>query len=64
MSAVYHRIYKVLKQLQSVVVYYVFCNDTADTEIYTLSLHDALPIYEIVVPKYDFYYNVPDYCHL
>src|SRR3712207_8940130 len=23
----------------------VFCNDTATTEIYTLSLHDALPIY-------------------
>src|SRR3712207_8260614 len=26
-------------------VVYVFCNDTATTEIYTLSLHDALPIY-------------------
>src|SRR3712207_8919004 len=24
----------------------VFVNDTATTEIYTLSLHDALPIYE------------------
>src|ERR1039457_7672349 len=24
---------------------YVFFNDTATTEIYTLSLHDALPIY-------------------
>src|ERR1051325_12169925 len=23
----------------------VFCNDTATTEIYTLSLHDALPIW-------------------
>src|SRR3712207_3071055 len=23
----------------------MFCNDTATTEIYTLSLHDALPIY-------------------
>src|SRR3712207_9528212 len=23
---------------------FVFCNDTATTEIYTLSLHDALPI--------------------
>src|SRR3712207_6871938 len=23
---------------------YFFCNDTATTEIYTLSLHDALPI--------------------
>ena len=25
-----------------------FFNDTATTEIYTLSLHDALPIYEIL----------------
>src|SRR3712207_7937416 len=24
---------------------YFFCSDTATTEIYTLSLHDALPIY-------------------
>src|SRR5689334_24203119 len=24
-----------------------FCNDTATTEIYTLSLHDALPICEV-----------------
>src|ERR1039458_8197324 len=23
-----------------------FCNDTATTEIYTLSLHDALPIFD------------------
>src|SRR3712207_9443178 len=23
---------------------YIFCNDSATTEIYTLSLHDALPI--------------------
>src|SRR3712207_9292397 len=27
------------------IVYYFFFNDTATTEIYTLSLHDALPIY-------------------
>src|SRR3712207_8890148 len=26
-------------------VYFLFFNDTATTEIYTLSLHDALPIY-------------------
>src|SRR6266511_6493185 len=26
------------------LVYLFFCNDTATTEIYTLSLHDALPI--------------------
>jgi len=27
------------------VVLFFFFNDTATTEIYTLSLHDALPIY-------------------
>src|SRR3712207_6980624 len=27
--------------------YIFFFNDTATTEIYTLSLHDALPIYEV-----------------
>src|SRR3712207_8971229 len=28
------------------VFYFFFFNDTATTEIYTLSLHDALPIFE------------------
>src|SRR5215216_3236132 len=28
----------------SVVIFFFFFNDTATTEIYTLSLHDALPI--------------------
>src|SRR3712207_7700621 len=28
------------------MVYFFFFNDTATTEIYTLSLHDALPIYQ------------------
>src|SRR5258707_7010911 len=28
----------------------VFFNDTATTEIYTLSLHDALPIYAVDLP--------------
>src|SRR3712207_8958618 len=32
------------KILIRVVIYYFFFNDTATTEIYTLSLHDALPI--------------------
>src|SRR5437868_14741409 len=27
---------------------FFFFNDTATTEIYTLSLHDALPIYDVV----------------
>src|SRR5687767_16013605 len=29
----------------SLVISFFFFNDTATTEIYTLSLHDALPIY-------------------
>ena len=28
--------------------YIVFFNDTATTEIYTLSLHDALPIWSVI----------------
>src|SRR2546425_8437112 len=28
-----------------VILYFFFFNDTATTEIYTLSLHDALPIF-------------------
>src|SRR3712207_7355236 len=27
------------------MIWFFFCNDTATTEIYTLSLHDALPIF-------------------
>src|SRR5690606_39370482 len=27
--------------------FFVLCNATATTEIYTLSLHDALPIYDV-----------------
>src|SRR5690349_21873342 len=30
-----------------------FFNDTATTEIYTLSLHDALPIFELVGERLD-----------
>src|SRR3712207_8373032 len=30
-------------------VVYFFFNDTATTEIYTLSLHDALPIYRLAL---------------
>src|ERR1039457_7479154 len=29
----------------SMILFFFFFNDTATTEIYTLSLHDALPIY-------------------
>src|SRR5258707_10843666 len=34
--------------LQIFVVFFFFFNDTATTEIYTLSLHDALPIYYLI----------------
>src|SRR5260221_10473679 len=30
------------------IFFFFFFNDTATTEIYTLSLHDALPIYHVV----------------
>src|SRR5256885_4404148 len=33
-----------LIQLHSIISFFFFFNDTATTEIYTLSLHDALPI--------------------
>src|SRR2546430_2389360 len=33
----------------SVISFFFFFNDTATTEIYTLSLHDALPIFRIPV---------------
>src|SRR3712207_8594031 len=33
--------------------YFFFFNDTATTEIYTLSLHDALPIWEVLQEQGD-----------
>src|SRR2546423_14447559 len=33
---------------------FFFFNDTATTEIYTLSLHDALPISAIAAPEFSF----------
>src|SRR3989454_5605370 len=35
--------------LLSCIFFFFFLNDTATTEIYTLSLHDALPIYHVSV---------------
>src|SRR5256885_16626985 len=32
---------------QSDIMFFFFFNDTATTEIYTLSLHDALPIFTV-----------------
>ena len=43
--------------------HFFFFNDTATTEIYTLSLHDALPIYKIdpdlIGKSLEYYYQVP-----
>src|SRR2546429_3698571 len=41
-------------------VFFFFFNDTATTEIYTLSLHDALPIYVRSDPTGDSYQR---HCH-
>src|SRR5438034_10386474 len=38
-------VYSVLFLVFCSVYFFFFFNDTATTEIYTLSLHDALPIY-------------------
>src|SRR2546422_2129391 len=35
----------------SLLVFFFFFNDTATTEIYTLSLHDALPIWDVTAPR-------------
>src|SRR2546430_16156560 len=40
---VYYRVYTFLMNLTP--YFFFFFNDTATTEIYTLSLHDALPIW-------------------
>src|SRR5438132_13164980 len=42
-----------LAVLPSLFTTFFFFNDTATTEIYTLSLHDALPIYRAPVPHDD-----------
>ncbi len=35
----------------SIYSIFFFFNDTATTEIYTLSLHDALPIFDVIIQK-------------
>src|SRR3712207_8548084 len=40
--------------------FFFFFNDTATTEIYTLSLHDALPIYIPIACRSDFAYPTPE----
>src|SRR2546427_13285224 len=36
----------------TISILFFFFNDTATTEIYTLSLHDALPIYDLLAPRW------------
>src|SRR3712207_9037554 len=36
----------VFRHMKMIIIFFFFFNDTATTEIYTLSLHDALPICE------------------
>src|SRR5256886_14038668 len=36
--------------MQPTIYFFFFFNDTATTEIYTLSLHDALPIFKRATP--------------
>src|SRR3989337_2777090 len=43
-----------MTQLQRIIFVFFFFNDTATTEIYTLSLHDALPISHQLVRAHRF----------
>src|SRR2546425_10572304 len=46
----FHFIFLFLQLLLPLLFFFFFFfNDTATTEIYTLSLHDALPIYRILM---------------
>src|SRR5258708_15098096 len=36
--------------IHTIFFFFFFFNDTATTEIYTLSLHDALPIFSSIAP--------------
>src|SRR2546430_17160771 len=46
LSAFYHINLTCKVQSQVIFFFFFFFNDTATTEIYTLSLHDALPIFQ------------------
>src|SRR3954466_13388354 len=43
-SALTHTLCRLFSAATSIFFFFFFFNDTATTEIYTLSLHDALPI--------------------
>ena len=44
-----------------VIIRFFFFNDTATTEIYTLSLHDALPIYHEITTIFTLRYFLKKY---
>src|SRR2546421_13101924 len=46
----------------ALVTFFFFFNDTATTEIYTLSLHDALPIFAAVIAYYVHPVNIQTAC--
>src|SRR5258708_37649976 len=41
-----HHFFNIFIFMSNIIFFFFFFNDTATTEIYTLSLHDALPIYD------------------
>src|SRR2546429_6766262 len=45
------RLYILEYQILCILFFFFFFNDTATTEIYTLSLHDALPIFDKIDQK-------------
>ena len=47
---------------ESIIWLFFFFNDTATTEIYTLSLHDALPIYRLLSQNYFVSYSFKIAC--
>src|SRR3712207_6921759 len=49
----------ILVDVSSMIFFFFFFNDTATTEIYTLSLHDALPISVKLVANLPYYITTP-----
>src|SRR3989442_6318171 len=47
-------LYSFIVRYSTHFLFFFFFNDTATTEIYTLSLHDALPIFPVVIKADEF----------
>src|SRR5256885_1719411 len=52
-SLIYTVVSCLVRYLCSLYSFFFFFNDTATTEIYTLSLHDALPIFNFICVLYN-----------